>query len=144
MDASSVTRDKDMTRTDPGAEHYGVHLRSWRRPDTRVVHHYGRAWRRGIDRDDEEFEVRFTLTADEAADLNATDNEAWLGRMGPTLKRGDLSGRYAERGRLIDDALAQIAERWSHHTAVEDGQPMDYDSPLLQRADGTRPQPPTS
>ena len=127
-----------------GATRYGVHLRSWRRPDTQIVHHYGRAWRRGIDREDEEFEVSFVITADEAAELNAADNKAWLGMMGPGLKRGDRSGRYADRDRLIDDALAQIGERWNHHGAVEDGQPMDFDRPLLQNADGTRPQPTTS
>ena len=118
---------------------YGVHIRCWQASvGASAEHWYGRIWRRAADGSEEEEEIQFTLTADEAARLNEKDADSWLRLSGGGMKRGDRCGRYDDRARLIDDALAAIATRWDHRGRVECGQAMDCDAPLLQDDDGAR------
>lgn len=130
-----------MSREREGAAEprYGVHIRCWKVPGERVQHYYGRIWRRWKNKgQSDEEEMRYPVTADEAAALNEKDNQSWAGMTGPALRRGDLCRRYGDRGRLVDDALARIEKRWKHQGRVECGDEGGCENPLLQEEDGSR------
>lgn len=113
---------------------FGIHVRSWRGTGA-ALHYYGRVWREE-DGSKEEVDLEYAVTADEADALNLKDEASWMGSLGK-IRRGDLTRRYSDLGRMLDEGLALIASRWSHTGRVEWGEPMDCDAPLLQLDDGS-------
>ena len=113
---------------------FGIHVSSWRGAGA-ALHYYGRVWRDESGAR-EEIELEYAVTADEARALNLKDEASWMGSLGK-IQRGDMTKRYSDLGRMLDQGLAHIAERWRHTGRVEWGEPMDCEAPLLQRDDGT-------
>ena len=127
--ADEAVRLDDMELGDgsPPRDIYGIDITSWRDQDAGARHWYGICWRRVGGEEDRtlarfEREVKRTLTAREAAELNRLDIAlpfAWR------LRPGDTTRRYHDRDALVRDGLAKINALWGWTGPVWDGAPHD-------------------